>query len=143
MFSSTTTELSTIMPTPSASPPSVIRLRVKPPKYSSAKVATTDIGMASEITTVLRRLRRKNSSTSTASEPPYSTDCATLAIERSMKLPWLITGTMRICGNSRLSSSTSASTRCATSTVFASACLRIATRRPRSPLIRITRVSFS
>ena len=30
-FSSTTTELSTIMPTPSASPPSVIRLRVSPP----------------------------------------------------------------------------------------------------------------
>ena len=32
MFSRTTMELSTIMPTPSASPPSVMRLSVKPPK---------------------------------------------------------------------------------------------------------------
>jgi hypothetical protein len=31
-FSSTTTELSTIMPTPSARPPRVIRFSVKPPK---------------------------------------------------------------------------------------------------------------
>ena len=69
-FSSTTTELSTIIPTPRASPPSVIRLRVSPCWYISAKVATTETGMAAVITRVLRRLRRKSSSTSAAKAPP-------------------------------------------------------------------------
>ena len=72
MFSSTTTELSTIMPTPRARPPRLIRFRVKPPKYSRAKVAITEIGIDSAMTTVLRTLRRNSSSTKTASTPPTS-----------------------------------------------------------------------
>ena len=63
-------ELSTIMPTPRASPPNVIRLRVNPPKKMSAKVATIEMGIDKEITSVLRMLRRKNSSTMMASPPP-------------------------------------------------------------------------
>ena len=48
---------------------------------------TTEIGIASEMTSVLRRLRRKNKSTNTASPLPYRTERATFEIERSMKLP--------------------------------------------------------
>ena len=70
MFSSTTMALSTSMPTPRASPPSVIMFSVKPPKYISAKVAMIEIGMAVAMMAVLRRLRRKNSSTSMANTPP-------------------------------------------------------------------------
>jgi len=70
IFSSTTMELSTIMPTPRASPPRVIRLSVNPPKKINAKVATIEIGIDREITSVLRMLRRKNSKTTIASPPP-------------------------------------------------------------------------
>jgi hypothetical protein len=66
MFSSTTIELSTSMPTPRARPPSDTRFSVKPPKYTSMKVATMEIGMAAAMTTVLRMLRRNTSSTRTA-----------------------------------------------------------------------------
>ena len=63
-------ELSTIMPTPRASPPRVIRLRVNPPKKINANVATIEIGIDSEMTSVLRMVRRKNSNTTIASPPP-------------------------------------------------------------------------
>ncbi len=78
MFSSTTMALSTSMPMPSASPPRVIRFRVNPPKYISAKVATTEMGMAVAMMAVLRMLRRKKSSTTTASRPPYRMEEPTL-----------------------------------------------------------------
>ena len=70
MFSSTTMELSTIMPTPRARPPRVIRLSVKPPKKINANVVTIEIGIDTEMTRVLGMLRRKNSSTTIASPPP-------------------------------------------------------------------------
>ena len=70
IFSSTTMELSTIIPTPKASPPSVIRLIVNPPKNINANVVTIEMGIDSEITSVLRTLRRKNSNTTMASPPP-------------------------------------------------------------------------
>ena len=38
-------ELSTIIPTPRASPPRVIRLRVNPPKKISANVVTMEMGI--------------------------------------------------------------------------------------------------
>jgi hypothetical protein len=45
IFSSTTTELSTIMPTPRARPLKVIRFRVYPPKYIATKVVITAKGI--------------------------------------------------------------------------------------------------
>ena len=70
MFSRTTTELSTIIPTPRASPPRVMRLRVRPPSSRSAKVATMEIGIEAAMTSVLRKLRRKKSSTKIAKPLP-------------------------------------------------------------------------
>ena len=59
-----------------------------------------------------------------------------------MKSPWFETATTWSWGKARFVASTSSSTRRATSTVFASACLRIATRVPSSPFTRTWRVSF-
>ncbi len=70
MLSRTTIELSTIMPTPSAKPPSVIRLSVKPARKMSANVATSEMGMAMAMINVLRKLRRKKKSTRIAKTPP-------------------------------------------------------------------------
>ena len=49
MFSSTTIELSTSMPTPSASPPRLMMLRLTPAASMSEKVPTTEIGIARAI----------------------------------------------------------------------------------------------
>ena len=84
MFSSTTIELSTNMPTPSASPPKLTVLSVKPLKYISAKVAMTEIGIATPMISVEVRLRRKNSSTNTASTAPASAALSTLRIDARM-----------------------------------------------------------
>ena len=70
MFSSTTMALSTIIPTPSASPPKVIWFRVRPPKYSSAKQAMIEIGMDTPMMAVLVRLRRNRYRISSASSDP-------------------------------------------------------------------------
>ncbi len=70
IFSRTTIALSTSIPTPRASPPKVIRLRVKPLKYNRAKVAIMEMGIAVAIITVLRTLRRNTSSMITAKIPP-------------------------------------------------------------------------
>ncbi len=51
MFSSTTMELSTNIPTPSARPPRLMMLRLTPAASMSAKVPTTEIGIASAIAT--------------------------------------------------------------------------------------------
>ena len=58
MLSSTTMELSTSMPMPSASPPSDMMLRDTPPRNMRKKLAITEMGMASPTTSVLRSRRR-------------------------------------------------------------------------------------
>ena len=58
------------MPTPSASPPRVIRFSVNPMNSISANVAMTLIGIALAMTRVLRALRRNARSTRTANPPP-------------------------------------------------------------------------
>ena len=57
MLSSTTMELSTSMPMPSASPPSDMMLSDTPPRNMRKKLATTDMGIASPTTRVLRSRR--------------------------------------------------------------------------------------
>ncbi len=101
------------------------------------------MGIAKEMTSVLGRLRMKKRSTRRANPPPYKTDWATLEMDRSIKLPWLMTGTILIWGKALLTSSILAKTRRETSTVLASACFRMATRRPRSPFTRMILVNFS
>ena len=70
MFSSTTIELSTTMPTANASPAREMTLSVRPSSFIARKVPTMLSGMAAATTKVPARLRRKSISTSTASKPP-------------------------------------------------------------------------
>ncbi len=65
MFSSTTMELSTSMPTDSASPAIEMMLRSMSTKYMTAKVAMTDIGMEMPTTALLLHDLRNTSSTTT------------------------------------------------------------------------------
>ena len=84
MFSSTTMELSSSIPMPSASPPSVMMFSVNPPKYIRPNVAMMDTGIAMAMMVVLRKSRRKKSSTAIASSPPKRAALPTLEIERWM-----------------------------------------------------------
>ena len=70
MFSSTTIELSTIMPTPIAMPPSDIIFRVMPVTCMMRKTETIQIGIEIEMTAVAPRSRRKANRTMAASRTP-------------------------------------------------------------------------
>ena len=70
MLSSTTIELSTSIPMPSARPPSDMMFSDTPPRYIRKKLAITEIGIANPTTRVVRRRRRNRYSTATASRPP-------------------------------------------------------------------------
>ena len=70
MFSTTTMELSTSMPTPRARPERLIMLRVTPEKYISTTANIRLMGMLKATTRVGRRSLRKRASTSTASTAP-------------------------------------------------------------------------
>ena len=83
-FSMTTIALSTSIPTPSASPPSVMMFSVQPAKYIRAKVETMETGIAIPMMPVLLMSRRKKRSTSIASIPPKTPEVHTFVIERSM-----------------------------------------------------------
>ena len=65
------------MPTPMARPPRLMTFRVKPLAYISTKVAMMEKGMEMEMIRVLKKLRRKNSSTPTAIRAPYSAEVPT------------------------------------------------------------------
>ena len=70
VFSSTTIDASTIMPTPSARPPNVIVFNVNPEKYRRANVPTIEIGIDVQMITVDRRFRRKRKMMATTSRAP-------------------------------------------------------------------------
>ncbi len=88
MASSTTIELSTSMPTPSASPPSDITFRVTLREYIRMKVAMIEIGIDTPMIRVLRRSRRKTKSTRMASTPPIRALLRTSATAWEMKVDW-------------------------------------------------------
>ncbi len=93
MLSSTTMELSTSMPMPRASPPSDMMLSVMPPMNIGTKVATTEIGMATPMISVVRSSWRKRNSTINASRPPViAVDC-TSRIEALMNRDWSLIST--------------------------------------------------
>ena len=60
-------------------------LSVKPLKYISAKVETTEMGIATPMIRVLDRLRRNSIRTTTASTAPTAAAASTLRIAALMK----------------------------------------------------------
>ena len=72
MFSITTTELSTSIPTPTARPESEIRFSVIPEKYINTIAKITLIGIEHAIITVGRMSLRKKSSIIIAKSPPQT-----------------------------------------------------------------------
>ncbi len=85
MLSSTTIESSTSMPTPSASPPSDMRLSESPMRYMTMNVAMTEIGMASAMVIVEPTWRRNAKMTSTDRMPPMSAEEVTSSTALWMK----------------------------------------------------------
>ena len=77
MFSMTTMELSTSMPTPSARPDNEMMFRVTPEKYIITTANRILMGMEHAMITVGFRSFRKKSRTKMASKPPISIFCRT------------------------------------------------------------------
>ena len=84
MFSKTTMELSTSMPTPRVRPAKVIRFSVRPEKYMAPRVMQSEVGMARAMISVLLKFARNRNRTMTASRMPSYSDSATLAMDSSM-----------------------------------------------------------
>ncbi len=80
MFSITTIELSTNMPTPRARPPMDITLRVTPEKYISTKLVTRLIAMDAARIRVGLKWRRKDIRTRTAKRAPIKRLSKTVSI---------------------------------------------------------------
>ena len=74
MFSMTTTELSTSIPTATARPLREIMLMVTPVKYISTTAKITLTGMDTSVMTVGRQSRRNRNSTTTENSAPHSRD---------------------------------------------------------------------
>ena len=83
----TTIALSTSMPTPSASPPSVIMLRLKLEKYMSTNVTMTENGIATPIMNGLFIDLRKINNTIIARIAPPINACDTLPTASSIYSP--------------------------------------------------------
>ena len=84
IFSNTTIALSTNIPTPKASPPSDMILRVNRPRYIIRKVAKIAIGMAMLMMSVRRMLARKKNTTNIAKIPPPIAILPTLPMDALM-----------------------------------------------------------
>src|SRR5690625_1238582 len=78
-------ELSTIIPSPKASPPSVKTFNVSPVKYMSENVEIIAIGIDNAITIVARTLFKKSSKIKTEITPPISKFCVTEETDSSIK----------------------------------------------------------
>ena len=89
MFSTTTIELSTSMPTASIRPVIDSRLMVSPSKYITVTVIRMHTGMAPATTRVMRSRRRKINSTMNARDPPIRAACCRLSMLSPIILPWL------------------------------------------------------
>ena len=87
IFSITTIELSTSIPTPSASPDKEMMFRVTPEKYMATSAVMILIGMEHAITNVGRRLFKNTSRIITANMAPKIRFCNTEWTIRSMYTP--------------------------------------------------------
>ena len=88
MLSSTTTALSTSMPTASAMPPSDMMLSVMSKAYISTNVPSTETGIAMLLISVARASRRNAYSTRIASRPPIRAEVLTSLMAASMNVDW-------------------------------------------------------
>src|SRR5438094_450461 len=96
MLSSTTTALSTSMPTASISPIIERMLSVRPVKRSSAAAASSENGMARPTTSVVTQLRRKTNRITVASAPPIMPAWSSPESELSISSPVLVNGMTRV-----------------------------------------------
>ena len=87
-FSSTTTALSTSMPTASAMPPSDMMFSDRSNMYIMTNVPITDTGIARPVMNVARASRRNRYRTRIASRPPMSAASRTSPIAEEMNLDW-------------------------------------------------------
>jgi hypothetical protein len=88
MFSSTTIELSTSMPTASAMPPSDMMFNETPFVYISRNVPITETGIAIPTMVVARASRRNPNSTMIAMMPPRNAAFLTSSTADAMNRDW-------------------------------------------------------
>ena len=88
MASTTTTALSTTMPTASISPSIDNRFSESPRKYITVSVNNREAGMVAAMSAVMRHSRRKSTSTSTARNPPSSALWVSAFMLFSISVPW-------------------------------------------------------
>ena len=123
MFSITTTASSMRSPIERVRASIETRLKVNPRASIAAKVPITEVGRAMAAMIVERALRRKRSTTSTASNPPRTRASRTAPIDASMEVELSLTTASRTPSGSCPSNSATASlARFATSTVLAPDC---------------------
>ncbi len=107
MLSTTTTALSTNIPTASSNPIIVRMLSVTPTKYMKPKVMAKQIGIAKVTISVDGQCRRKKNNTVIDNSRPTAPASASSASEEVTALPWLsitLTCTSRSAGWARMSS---------------------------------------
>ena len=123
MFSVITTASSITSPIAIAIAPSVIRLNVCPSTCIRNTVAASVSGIAVALIAVMRRCRRKSSSTITASAAPISIASRTELTASRTSDAWSYTGTSLTPGGNDLASCAAAcATLSATATVFPPIC---------------------
>ena len=89
MFSTTTTEASTNMPSAMARPPRLIRLAVRPAQRISKKVVSSDKGSETATTSAARRPPKKTYSTTHTSTLASARALTTVLIARETSSPRL------------------------------------------------------
>ena len=90
IFSSTTIELSTSIPTPKANPPRDIRLKETPVKYIKTSVIIKLIGIERATIVVGPKDCKNIRITNAAKIPPLTTAPMTLSMEDLISFPWSI-----------------------------------------------------
>ena len=98
--SDTTMALSTMSPTPSASPPSDRMLMVTPATWRMVSAVSTASGMTSPIARDARQSRRKSQIMSSASAPPTMISWPRLLSASVTNCAWAATTRIRTPGNS-------------------------------------------
>ncbi len=135
IFSITTIEASTSIPTPRAIPARVIMFRVYPKAYITVNVIITESGMESETTKVGRRFKRNINIITAASNAPRRAFQKVLDIAFTMKVPWSKVIRKSISGYMLLSSFIFLFTLLTTFTVFAPDSFFISIPTPSFPFI--------
>jgi len=133
MFSKTTIALSTIRPTPRASPPNVIWFNVRSLKNSRANVAMIEMGIDSAMMNVVDPFRRNRYSTRMARREPQIAEFWTLLIDLRIKSLWSLTTVSLTSERVWLMRSTSARMLSATVTVLAPLCFWMSRRTTGTP----------